>query len=786
MSAKKRQEFLLKEHVGNFHTINEVPGILIFLPMLYIAWSDGNLSPTEILAIRQNINEQKWLNYAEKEVLSRWLNPDAPPTTHELKSWLKIIREEARGIPQSSRNSLASLGLEVARLGSKNKFERCATPEACGALDEIEEAFGVIGFEAAQDLLSKEREIDSDKIRISEKPTFDIKEMQRILDGKHVDIREQLKALLVLPSFKYRIGLDKDEYRELILSWCLELAHQDIGALSYPEKYGGKNSFSGFLAAFETLAFHDLSLLVKFGVQFGLFGRTLLNLGSEIHHQKYLRDAATLDLPGCFAMTELGHGSNVRDIETNAKFDRTSGGFIIHTPSESARKEYIGNAAKHGRVAIVFAQLEIEGEQHGIHAFLVPIRSEDGEILPGVSIEDNGEKMGLNGVDNGRIWFDQVPIPLENLLNRFAEVSPLGEYNSSISSDSKRFFTMLATLVGGRLSIAAAAVSAAKSALTIAVRYANRRRQFGATGEEETFLIDYPSHQKRLMPLLANVYALDFGIKYLIRRFENRTEEDSQEVEVLAAGLKAFSTWNTTDTIQECRESCGGQGYLAENRFSALKADTEIFTTFEGDNTVLMQLVAKGCLTDFRHQFNEMKFFGIVKHLTKRAAAVISELNPVITRITDESHLNDSDFQLKAFSYREEHLLITVAKRIKKRIDDGKTSYEAFLECQGHLSKMAQAYVERVILEQFIEGSETVKNPQVKTILIQLKNIFALSKLDKDKGWFLESGYIEGVKAKAIRKQLDKLCLVLSPQAAHLVDAFEIPDALLGAPIALE
>ncbi|PWG73801.1 acyl-CoA oxidase, partial [Enterococcus hirae] len=79
-------------------------------------------------------------------------------------------------------------------------------------------------------------------------------------------------------------------------------------------------------------------------------------------------------------------------------------------------------------------------------------------------------------------------------------------------------------------------------------------------------------------------------------------DKDRREVEAVAAGLKAFATWHATDTIQTCREACGGQGYLAVNRFAALKADTEVFTTFEGDNIVLQQLLAKGLLTDYKKQ----------------------------------------------------------------------------------------------------------------------------------------------------------------------------------------
>jgi acyl-CoA oxidase len=250
----------------------------------------------------------------------------------------------------------------------------------------------------------------------------------------------------------------------------------------------------------------------------------------------------------------------------------------------------------------VFAQLEVNGERHGVHALLVPLRDERGELLPGVRVEDCGLKMGLNGVDNGRLWFNQVRVPRKNLLDRFAQVSPEGEYTSAITSASKRFFTMLGTLVAGRVSVACAGLSAAKSGLAIAISYGDERRQFGPAGAPEVRLLDYQTHQLRLLRPLATTYGLDFALKHLVKRYVGRTEEDAMEVEALAAGLKAYTTWHTTRTLQVAREACGGQGYLVANRLPSRKADTDVFTTFEGDNTVLMQLVAKSLLTGYRRQ----------------------------------------------------------------------------------------------------------------------------------------------------------------------------------------
>ncbi len=563
------------------------------------------------------------------------------------------------------------------------------------------------------------------------------------------------------------------------------MARHGLGATSYAEEYGGTGDVGRFIAVFETLGFHDLSMAVKFGVQFGLFGGSINLLGSDRHRDKYLRQVGTLELPGCYAMTEAGHGSNVRDIGTVARFDAGSDEFVIHTPNGRARKVYIGNAALHGRMATVFAQLEIGDVGFGVHAFLVPIRDESGEVCEGVRIQDSGEKQGLNGIDNGTIWFDQVRIPRDNLLDRFATVDKDGNYTSPIVSDSKRFFAMLSTLVGGRISVAAVALSAAKSGLTIAIRYGARRRQFGPPGAPETLLLDYRTHQRRLMPPLATAYALDFAIKHLVRSFLAHRENRSREVETLAAALKAYATWNTVRTLQVCREACGGAGYMAVNRFASLKADTDVFTTFEGDNTVLMQLVAKALLGEFREQFEETGFVGTLKHVAGQATRAVTELNPIVTRIAEQSHLRDPEFQLGAMRYREEELLVNVARRLKGRIDRGMSLFDAFNECQDHLVTLAHAHVERVILELFLETIEDCPDPVAAETLTMLRNLFALSRIEADRGWFLESGYIEKNKAKAIRKQVNLLCADARRQAVPLVDSFGIPDELLGAPIAM-
>jgi acyl-CoA oxidase len=757
------------------------PSLHLFLPLFYMVWSDAVLTPSEIKAIKDCIEKQKWLKDDEKKFLLEQLNPASPPSPDEFREWLAEIRKASHTISPSSNPKLVDIGIALAQLHATTPLNG-ALKEAKESLSTIDETLGLIHGEALYQFYPEKRTTITEQQ--STQSTFDINTLAKILDGDQADIIKKVKAVIADPEFQY---LDTDSlpaYREKVLQWCKQLADQGFGSMAYPKEFGGQNDMMQYFSIMETLSYHDLSLVIKFGVQFGLFGMSVYFLGTEKHHKKYLKQIGTLELPGCFAMTETGHGSNVKGIETTATYQHATKTLIINTPNEQAKKEYIGNAAVHGQMATTFVKLVIDGKDYGVSAVLVPIRDKNSKTLTGVTIEDCGRKMGLNGVDNGKIHFNNVSVPVENLLDRFASINAEGKFESPIASDNRRFFTMLGTLVGGRIGIPRSGLSASKSGLTIAIRYGDQRKQFGPEGASEIPILNYRTHQRRLMPLLANVYALHFSLRYLTQRFVNRKEEDMQEIEALAAGLKSFATWNTTATLQECREACGGKGFLSENRIERLKNDTDIYTTFEGDNTVLLQLVAKSRLTEFKQEFSNMGMFGILNFVAEQATSSLTELNPFFTRNTDEEHLLDFEFQLNAFKHRERDILVSAAQRLKKHISSGMDSFDAFNVSQHHLVQVGLAHIERVILEKFIEQVDQTKDAGCKAVLKKLCQLFALSQIEKNKGWYLECGYMEGSKTKAVRKLVNQLCWDIRQEAVPLVDAFKIPESCLGAPIA--
>jgi acyl-CoA oxidase len=601
---------------------------------------------------------------------------------------------------------------------------------------------------------------------------------------------EELGNEIFRPHYTPHTAIARAKVAEQLKIMAAKGAAED----GFRKEHGGNGDVGAAVTRIEMLAMSDLSLMVKAGVQWGLFGGAIENLGTERHHEKYVKKIIDCELLGCFAMTETGHGSNVQALETTATYDPATEEFVVDSPTPTARKDYIGGAAETARMAAVFAQLITpDGVNHGVHCVLVPIRDEDGNDLPGITTSDCHYKGGLPGVDNGRIQFDHVRVPRENLLNKYGDVAPDGTYSSPIENPGRRFFTMLGTLVRGRVTVG----GRGRGALDIATRYALQRRQFEAPGDDkEVVIMDYLVHQRRLLPLIAESYALQFAQNELVAKChdlqtaDDPDPEEQRELEARAAGLKAANTWHATRAIQEAREACGGAGYMAENRLIALKADTDVFTTFEGDNHVLTQLVAKQLLTEYADDVKSMSPVEWVRfaanfagdRVLKRTAAEAIMQTILDTRQDNEEEgsLFNRGTQVKMFEDREEYLLSTVARRLQAKSKE-MSPFDAFNAVQDHVLHTAQAHIDRVILEAFVAGIDACPDEEARRILSMVCDLYALSVIEKDKAWYIEHRYISTERAKAVTRGINERCRTLRPYAELLVDGFGIPEQLRDA-----
>jgi acyl-CoA oxidase len=272
-------------------------------------------------------------------------------------------------------------------------------------------------------------------------------------------------------------------------------------------------------------------------------------------------------------------------------------------------------------------------------------------------------------------------------------------------------------------------------------------------------------------------------------------ERARRKLETLAAGLKATTTWHATHTIQTCREACGGAGYLSVNRLPQLKADTDVFTTFEGDNTVLLQLVAKTLLTNYQSEFGELDTIGTVRFVADQvvetviertgAGALMQRLIDAVPGRDEEQSLLDRGYQLSLFEWREKHMLDGVTRRLRAGINDGADAFDVFNSAQDHVLAAARAHIDRLVLEVFVAAIDRCEDDEVKAVLDKLCDLHALSMIERDRAWFLEHGRLTPARAKAVIAAVNELCGELREHAEALVDAFAIPDVVLAAPIAL-
>ncbi|KAF4313161.1 Acyl-CoA oxidase [Botryosphaeria dothidea] len=532
-----------------------------------------------------------------------------------------------------------------------------------------------------------------------------------------------------------------------------------------------------------------------YGLHESMFLVTLRDQSTPEQRKLFYEKAANYEYMGCYAQTELGHGSNVRGLETLAIWSPEDKSFIIHSPHLTAAKWWIGSLGRTANHAVVMAQLVINNKPYGPHPFVVPIRDlKTHQPLPNIHIGDIGPKFGYNTMDNGFLLFNKVKVPHINMLARFSKVDP----NTGKYIRPERPALVYGTLTWVRSNIVMQAGSTLARGVTIATRYCAVRRQFqdkDATDKKsgETQVLDYTMVQIRILTLLAATFALHFTGKSMMALYSENQKRMNQDVgkmgstergagpeethsgsDLLAdlhatsCGLKSLASSTAAEGLEVCRRACGGHGYSDFSGIGRWYSDYLPTVTWEGDNYMITQQVARYLLKSARSVLNGDK--------------PTNDTTTILKTFLDKSDMGaafdvlskDEDI-VAAFAWRAAFLTF---EALKHR-DEQKKAWNDLLVDFYRLSKAHSQYLVVKNFYESIQASEFNRelDPETQTLMYKLFRLYALHTLESEASEFYTSSAVTVRQIQLARTSaVMKLLAEIRPHAVRLVDSWDFPD----------
>jgi flavocytochrome c len=524
----------------------------------------------------------------------------------------------------------------------------------------------------------------------------------------------------------------------------------------------------------------------------GIFIATVVGQGNEEQARFWCPKLYNFEITGSYAQTELGHGSNVRGLQTTAVYNKKTEEFILNTPTLQSIKWWPGCLGKVGTHIVLYAQTLLDGKEYGINVFIVQIRDENHLPLPGVRVGDLGVKMGDNSNDTGFLMLENVRIPRENMLRKYREITKDGRYVDVVKADPKVHYTTMMTTRASMVNTAAARLS---QAATIAIRYSAVRQQgFKESGKSNSFkdaeykIIDYRIQQYRLFKQLAYAYGLRFTGRWMIEQLELlegknvgiiKNTEILKELASTSAGLKSITSVIAINGIEDCRKCCGGNGYLLNSGIGSMACDYLWQITAEGDYIILALLTGKHLLKSIGKEMGGAKLQGVLDYLNVLANPDFSLVNIRPHTAKNESDYLNLSYLQSYFQYRAIERILYVSQDVDRLMKNGYKLDQAINECSNEILKATQAHCFLIIYNNFINKVKQCTDQAISKVLTRLCVIFALCNFQDD-NW---GDLIQGDEYRVIKTVTYKLMSEIRSDAVALVDAFDFPDNVLKSTI---
>uniref|UniRef100_A0A8C7Q6P7 Acyl-coenzyme A oxidase n=1 Tax=Oncorhynchus mykiss TaxID=8022 RepID=A0A8C7Q6P7_ONCMY len=625
--------------------------------------------------------------------------------------------------------------------------------------------------------------MNPDITRERENATFDVEKLTHILDG----------------------GIEKTKRRREIESLVIsdpDFQSEDLNFLSRSERYDAAVKKSAHMIlklreygisdpeeiyCYKSLFLSNSNFCVHRGrsepldLHLGMFLPTLLNQASPEQMETFFIPAWNLEIIGTYAQTEMGHGTHLRGLETTATYDPATQEFVMNSPTITSIKWWPGGLGKTSNHAIVLAQLHTQGKCHGLQAFIVPLRSMNTHIpLPGVVVGDIGPKFGFDEVDNGYLKLENVRIPRDHMLMKYAKVEADGTYVKPPSAK-----LTYGTMVFIRSMIVGEAGHALAKSCTIAIRYSSVRHQSEIRpGEPEPQIMDYQTQQYKLFPLLATAYAYKFVGQYMNQVYLRITGDISQgdfselpELHAMSAGLKAFTTWTASAGIEVCRMACGGHGYSRCSALPDIYVNFVPTCTYEGENTVMMLQTARFLIKSYRQASAGHQLSGIVSYLNESECRLQPQSvssRPTVVNVNDLASL------VEAYKLRAAKLVEMAAKSIQQELQKRVSQEDAWNNSAIDLVRASDAHCHYVVVKLFAAKLGEIGDTGVHSVLSTLALLYALQGIQQHSGDFLQTGLLSVPQLSQVSQRLKELLAQLRPNAVALVDAFDYRDEMLN------